>query len=63
MYNIGMSRFASARVVFDFPGAASVLPSLHRPRSLPRSFRVPYSIATPTRWPPRREFSIMAHPL
>lgn len=63
MYNIGMSRFASARpVVFDFPGAASVLPSLHRPRSLPRSFRVPYSIATPTRGPPRREFSIMAHP-
>lgn len=63
MHNIGMSRFASARpVVFDFPGAASVLPSLHRPRSLPRSFRVPYSIATPTRGPPRREFSIMAHP-
>ncbi|KAG1725600.1 protein kinase subdomain-containing protein PKL CAK Fmp29 [Suillus lakei] len=33
------------------------------PRSSPRSFRVLYSssIATPTRWPPRREFSIMAH--
>ncbi|KAH7931313.1 protein kinase subdomain-containing protein PKL CAK Fmp29 [Leucogyrophana mollusca] len=53
----------SARVVFGFP-AASVRLSLRRPCSSLRSFRVSYSssIVTPTRWPPRREFSIMAHP-
>ncbi|KAH7931315.1 hypothetical protein BV22DRAFT_1124241 [Leucogyrophana mollusca] len=50
----------SARLVFDFP-AVSVW--LRRPRSSSRSSRVAYSssIATPTRWSPRREFSITAH--
>ncbi|KAG2065001.1 kinase-like protein [Suillus decipiens] len=53
----------SARVVFDFP-AVSVWQSLRRPRSSLRSFRVSYPsfIVTPTRWLPRRAFSIMAHP-
>jgi hypothetical protein len=60
---IGMPCLGSARVVFDFPAVSARL-SLRRPRSSPRSFRVIYSssIVTPTRWPPRREFSIMAHP-
>jgi len=59
---ISMPCLGSARVVFDFP-AVSVWLSLRRPRSSPRSFRVSYSssITTPTRWPPRREFSIIAH--
>ena len=45
--------------------AVSIWLSLHgRPRSSPRLFRVSYfsSIATPTCWPPHREFSIMARP-
>ncbi|KZT05313.1 protein kinase subdomain-containing protein PKL CAK Fmp29, partial [Laetiporus sulphureus 93-53] len=52
----------SARLVFDLL-AVPVWLSLRRPRSSPRLFHVPYScsIATPTRWPPRRAFSIMAH--
>ncbi|KAG1762618.1 protein kinase subdomain-containing protein PKL CAK Fmp29 [Suillus placidus] len=56
-----MPCLGSARFVLDFPGV-SVRLSLRRPRSSSRSFRISYSssIATSTRWPPRREFSIMA---
>jgi len=55
-------RLGSARLVFDLP-AVPVWLSLRRPRSSLRSFHVSYStsIATTTRWPPRRAFSIIAH--
>ncbi|KAF8256640.1 kinase-like domain-containing protein, partial [Lactarius quietus] len=57
-----MPCLGSARIIFHFP-AVSVLQALHCPRSSPRSFRVSCSssITTPNRWPPRHEFSIMAH--
>ncbi|KIJ21222.1 hypothetical protein PAXINDRAFT_178571 [Paxillus involutus ATCC 200175] len=57
-----MPCLGSARLVFDLP-AVPVWLSLRRFRSSPRSFHVSYSssIATPTRWPPRCAYSIMAH--
>ncbi|KAL4068939.1 kinase-like domain-containing protein [Scleroderma yunnanense] len=52
----------SARLIFDLLTVPVSL-SLRRPRSSLRSFHFSYSssIASPTRWPPRRAFSIMAH--
>ncbi|KZT03137.1 uncharacterized protein LAESUDRAFT_729376 [Laetiporus sulphureus 93-53] len=57
-----MPCLGSARLVFDLP-AVPVSLSLRRPRSSLRSSHFSYSssIAAPTRWPPRRAFSIMAH--
>ncbi|KZT05299.1 uncharacterized protein LAESUDRAFT_727256 [Laetiporus sulphureus 93-53] len=56
-----MPCLGGARLVFDLPAVPFWL-SLRRPRSSPSLFHVSYScsIATPTRWPPRRAFSIMA---
>ncbi|KIK20210.1 hypothetical protein PISMIDRAFT_106239 [Pisolithus microcarpus 441] len=49
-------------LVFDLL-AVPVSLSLRRPRSSLRSFHFAYSssIATPTRWPPRRSFSVVTH--
>ncbi|KAJ7775916.1 protein kinase subdomain-containing protein PKL/CAK/Fmp29, partial [Mycena maculata] len=57
-----MPCLGSATLVFDLL-AVPVSPSLRRPRSSLRSlyFSLSSSISTPTRWPPRRAFSIMAH--
>ncbi|KAH7885399.1 protein kinase subdomain-containing protein PKL CAK Fmp29 [Phlebopus sp. FC_14] len=57
-----MPCLGSTRLAFDLL-AAPVSLSLRRPRPSLRSFLLSYSssIATPTRWPPRRVFSIRAY--
>ncbi|KAF5354038.1 hypothetical protein D9756_006957 [Leucocoprinus leucothites] len=57
-----MPRLGSARLIFDLP-AVSLWLALRRPRSSLSSPHISHlsSIATPTRWPSRRGFSIMAH--